>query len=36
MIKPKQWVNKILLKSENRNCRGKIEVLQSTNKKKIP
>ena len=30
MIKPKHWVNKIVLKSESRPCRDKIEVLRST------
>ena len=34
MIKPKHWINKIVLKSESRHCRGKIELSRSINKKK--
>ena len=34
MIKPKHCINKIVLKSESRHCRGKIEFSQSINKKK--
>ena len=30
MIKPKHWVNKIVLKSESRLSRDKIEVLRPT------
>ena len=33
MIKPKHWINKKVLKSESRHCRGKIEFSRPINKK---